>query len=368
MLIFMPSAATNYLDPQTLASIGALDLRARMIVEGVMTGMHRSPFQGFSVEFAQHRQYAPGDDIRHLDWKIFGRTDKLYLKQYQQETNLDLLLLVDVSGSMAYTSQQATKATKDKAGNVTPARQAWRKFDHAASLAAAMAYLALGQQDRVGLMMFSSSMRSATRLSNTHDHWRGIVEALASAKINTLEQQAAAKEAADAAKNAGNKASGKASGQSSDKQAAEAEFQTTLATTNLGRVFDEVLAKLTRRSILVLISDLFDDTDALATAMARTHHRGHDLIILQTLDPAEREFPFRGPSEFIGTEGEGRIPLDPEALRKMYLESFGAHQKIVEETARRFHFDHLALDTSQSLGPPLSHFLARRGAMINQGH
>jgi len=357
----MSSAASTYLDPHTLAAIGALDLRARMIVEGVMTGMHRSPFQGFSVEFAQHRQYAPGDDIRHLDWKIFGRTDKLYLKQYQQETNLDLLLLVDVSGSMSYTSQKATNATGDQ-----PARQAWRKFDHAASLAAAMAYLALGQQDRVGLMMFSSSMRSATRLSNTHDHWRGIVEALATAKINTLENNE--KESAKK-NNAQDKAGlGDDSTDGSSGDSAEASLETTTAKTDLGRVFDEVLAKLRRRSILVLISDLFDDTEALATAMARAHHRGHDLILLQTLDPAERDFPFRGPSEFVGTEGEGRIPLDPEALRTMYLDSFNAHQKQVEETARRFHFDHLALDTSSSLGPPLSHFLARRKAMINQGH
>lgn len=344
----MSTAATNYLDPKTLASIGALDLRARMIVEGVMTGMHRSPFQGFSVEFAQHRQYTPGDDIRHLDWKIFGRTDKLYLKQYQQETNLDLLLLVDVSGSMSYTSQPATKATSSQ-----PARQAWRKFDHAASLAAAMAYLALGQQDRVGLMMFSSSMRSATRLSNTHDHWRGIVEALATAKLSTQTD-------GDAASTSPNT--------STSESAPNQTLQATAARTDLGRVFDEVLAKLTRRSILVLISDLFDDTQALATAMARAHHRGHDLIILQTLDPAERTFTFRGPSEFVGMEGESRIQLDPEAMRAMYLEAFNAHQREVEEAARRFHFDHLALDTSASLGPPLSHFLARRGAMIHQGH
>jgi len=143
----------NYLDPQILAAIGSLELRARMVVEGLMTGMHRSPYQGFSVEFAQHRQYAPGDDIRHLDWKVFGRTDKLYLKQYQKETNLDLVLLVDGSGSMGYSSQES-----------------WSKYDHAACIAAAMAHLALRQQDRVGLVLFTDQIRTATRLSNSRDH------------------------------------------------------------------------------------------------------------------------------------------------------------------------------------------------------
>lgn len=323
----MATAAATYLDPQTLASISTLQLRARMIVEGLMTGMHRSPFQGFSIEFAQHRQYTPGDDIRHLDWKIFGRTDKLYLKQYHQETNLDLQLLVDVSGSMGYSSLSSAKGTP-----------AWRKFDHAASLAAAMAYLAVTQQDRVGLTLFTLRTRVATRTSNSHDHWRGVCEALSAVKL---------------------------SAEPVENESPEAIAQRA---TDLGRVFDEVLARLTHRSIIVLISDLLDDPAVLESALARVHHRRHDLILLQTLDPAERDFPFRGPSEFVGLEGEARIPLDPEALRQGYLEAFNRHQTKVEEMARRFRFDHLQLDTSQSLGPPMSHFIARRAAMINQGH
>jgi uncharacterized protein (DUF58 family) len=315
------TAAPNYLDPQTLAAIGSLELRARMIVEGMMTGMHRSPYQGFSVEFAQHRQYAPGDDIRHLDWKVFGRTDKLYLKQYQKETNLDLVMLVDNSGSMAYSS-----GTGGQGSGVR-----WRKYDHAATLAAAMGYLALQQQDRVGLLLFADRIAGSTRMSNSHDHWRSLVEML-SASAPATEQ-----------------------------------IESDTHPTDLGRVFDEALARINRRSILVLVSDLFDDPAALERGLARLHHRRHDLIVMQTLDPAELQFPFRAPSDFNGLEGEGRIGLDPAALRKAYLEIVHEHLQRIEEIARRFRFDYLLLDTSKPPGPALSQYLARRAAMANRG-
>jgi len=314
------TAATSYLDPQTLAAIGSLELRARMIVEGLMTGMHRSPYQGFSVEFAQHRQYAPGDDIRHLDWKVFGRTDKLYLKQYQKETNLDLVVLVDCSGSMGYASE-----------SVREGRMAWRKYDHAASAAAAMAYLALKQQDRVGIVFFDQHIRTATRMSNSRDHWRSVVESL-----------------------------------SSEAPPAQAKPEEDRPT-DLARLFDETIAKLNQRSILVLISDIFDDPAAFEQGLARLHHRRHDLIVMQTLDPAELSFPFRAPSDFVGMEGEGRLGLDPAALRKAYLEIVTEHLTRIEESTRRFQFDYLLLDTAKSLGPGLSHFLARRAAMANRG-
>src|SRR5262245_18281364 len=136
----MSEATTDYrkyLDPRTLARIGSLDLRARLIVEGLMTGMHRSPYQGISVEFAQHRPYVFGDDIRHVDWKVFGRSDKIYLKQYQEETNLHLICVVDASESMGYTSIEG-----------------WSKYDHATAIAASLSYMAIQQQDAVGLAIF----------------------------------------------------------------------------------------------------------------------------------------------------------------------------------------------------------------------
>lgn len=301
----------------------SLELRARMVVEGLMTGMHRSPYQGFSVEFAQHRQYTPGDDTRFLDWKVFGKTDKLYLKQYQKETNLDMVLLVDASGSMGYGSGFA--------------KGPWRKFDHAATLAAAMAHLALRQQDRVGLTVFDSTVRAATRMSNSLGHWRSIVEAL------SMHSPAVAQEA-----------DGKRDGEAAEPQ------------TDFAGLFDRTVAKLSQRSLLILISDLFDDPALLERGLARLHHRRHDVVILQTLDPAELTFPFRDASEFVGLEAEGRLPLDPAALRRAYLDSLNAHLHQVEQIARRFRFDYLRVDTSQPLGPLLSHFLARRAAGISR--
>lgn len=312
---------THYLDPQTLTSIGSIELRARMIVEGLMTGMHRSPMQGFSVEFAQHRQYAPGDDTRFLDWKVYGKTDKLYLKQYQKETNLDMMVLVDVSGSMSYASG---------------AVKGWRKYDHAASLAAAMGHLALKQQDRVGLVLFDQRVERATSMSNASDHWRTLADILQSARINQRIE------------------TDSASGMDEDR-------------TDLTRMFDEVVAKLARRSLVVLISDLFDPPQVLERGLARLHHRRHDVIVLQVMDPAELSFPFRSPTEFFGLEGEGRLPLDPAALRESYLSILRAHLREIERVSRSFRFDHLLLDSSQPLGPTLSHFLARRAARSSAG-
>ncbi len=311
----------DYLDPSTLATLSSLELRARMIVEGLMTGMHRSPYQGISVEFAQHRQYAPGDDIRHLDWKVYGRTDKLYLKQYQKETNLDLLVLVDASGSMGYSSQT---------GN------GWRKYDHAAALAAAITYLALRQQDRVGVALFADQVIQIGRMSNSRDHWRSIIELLSAAHPRVEEDTQPLHDPAQA----GRREPG----------------------TDLARVFEQVLAKLTQRSLIILISDLFDDPAVVDRALARLHHRRHDLIVLQTLDPAERRFPFRSATDFVGLEREGKLGVDPLALRKAYLQALEHHLNEIEAITRRYHFDHLLLDSSESVGAPLSHFLARRAA------
>lgn len=325
----------NYLDPRTLAAIGPIDLRARMIVEGMMTGMHRSPMEGVSVEFAQHRQYTPGDDTRFLDWKVYGKTDKLYLKQYQKETNLDMVVLVDVSGSMRYSSTRgliATGSPRAADGN------RWSKYDHAASLAAAMCHVALRQQDRAAVVTFSDSIGVATRLSNANSHWRTIVEALSSAEPLDLGGLGEVTPGEDAPP----------------------------PRTNLGRMFDQAVARLNRRSLVVLISDLFDDTAVIERGLARLKFRRHDVIVLQTLDPAELEFPFRGPSQFVGLEAEGRMNLDPQALRTAYLDALQKHLAQVEKITRRFQFDYMLLNTSEPLGPALSHFMARRGATMGK--
>ncbi len=307
--------ALDYLRPQTLAQLEGIDLRARHIIEGLMNGMHRSPFFGFSVEFAQHRPYTVGEDLRHLDWKVFGRTDKLYLKQYQQETNLDLVLLVDASGSMNYGSPLEDTQKK---GPPKP----WRKFDHATSLAAALSYLALQQQDRTGLIVFADKLLDVVRPSNARGQWRSIVKALSVQPVNRP--------------------------------------------TQLSRVFDEVLAKLHQRSLIVVLSDLFEDAAALGAGLAQLHHRRHDVMLLQTLDHAELTFPFGSPQRLEGLEAEGKIDLDPKSLREAYLEELAAHIRAVQEQARRFQYDHELIDTSRDVGSPLSHFLARRAARLKR--
>jgi len=350
----MPSSTasfTSYLDPQTLARVGSLELRARMIVDGLMTGMHRSPMQGFSVEFAQHRQYVPGDDTRFLDWKVMAKTDKLYLKQYVRETNLDMMILVDVSASMDYSSgtrfvgnrpkselmnqgKPPSGAGRDFKGKVPTG---WRKMDHACALVVAIAQLALNQSDRVGLGVFADDVKRSTRLSNSQGHWRDITQALVDAAME---------------------------GGSSD---AKAGPQTIKGRTDLGVVFDHLLAQLRRKSLVVLISDLFDDITNIERGLARLRYRGHDALVIQVMDPAELTFPFQSVSEFRGLEGEGRLPLDPHAIRRAYLEVVEEHNRKIARACQKYQIDHILLDTSEHLGPPLSHFLAKRTSMINRG-
>ncbi len=310
-----PLQTDDYLSPATLARMGAFELRARMVVEGIRSGMHESPYYGFSVEFAQHRQYVQGDDIRHLDWKVFGRSDKLYLKQYEQETNLDVVLLVDSSGSMRFGTYEATIEDGSK--------RIWRKFDHATALGAAMSFLALQQQDRVGMVVFADGVRSLVNRSSAQGHWRQIVSAL---NTHPVEEQ-----------------------------------------TSIGRCVDQALGKVTNRVLFVIISDFFDDLDQIRSAMARVRHRGHDLILFQVLDRQEMRFDFRTPAPFEGMELEGKLNLDPRSLRQAYLEILSEHCRSLEKLARGFHFDYQRIDTHDSIGPVLSHFLARRMAQGRRG-
>lgn len=337
---FAAGQPASYLDPETLAAVGPLDIRARMIVEGLMQGLHRSPHQGISVEFAQHRQYVAGDDIRHLDWKVFGRSDKLYLKQYQQETNLDLVLAVDTSGSMRYGESVTDTARtsphlqdqRAKASNI-----GWTKFDCAATLAAAMAYMAVGQQDRVGLWLFDDTVKTRTRLSSSSGHLHTLVELLESADL---------------------------SDPLTATQGVNLQPEDVPGRADLPKLFDQVVSSLTQRSLIVLMSDLFDDPEILEKGLARLHHRRHDVIVLQVMADAELNFPFRSPTEFVGLEAEGKLPVDPPAIRKAYMEVMQEHLRKVEEICRRFRFDYLLCNTREPVGPALSHFLARRAASI----
>ena len=313
--------AEQYLAPETIGQLGTFELRARMIAEGVMSGMHRSPYQGLAVEFAEHRQYVPGDDPKHLDWKVFGRSDKLYLKQYQQETNLDIVLLIDSSASMRYGSL----AVKSGWGGTqaTNRSSAWTKFDHATATAAATAYLCLQQRDRVGVTVFADGVREQLKRSNARDTWRSLVRTLST---ETVDQP-----------------------------------------TDLGKTTDQVLANITNRSLFVIISDFLMPLETIQASLARFRHRRHDVILAQALDRQELRFDLEDPAPFDGLEGEARITVDPRSVRDEYLRAMQAHCDGIEQSARSLGFDYLRMDTHESVGPPLATLFGRRLAIGRGG-
>lgn len=297
----------KYLDPRTLARISSLDLRARLIVEGLMTGMHRSPYQGISVEFAQHRPYVQGDDIRHIDWKVMGRTDKLYLKQYQEETNLHLICIVDASESMAY-------------GSVGDAQYPWTKYDLATAIAASLSYMAIQQQDSVGLAVFDADLKRYHKPSNSPGQWKMIT--------NELIQQPRLKK------------------------------------TSIGRILDQIAEKLTHRSLLVLLSDFFDDIEGIRKGMRHLRYKKHEIMAFQILDPMEISFPFEDVTLFKGLEEMGELLTEPRALRDGYLEQLDMFTEQLKKTCRGMHVDFARMNSGEPLDVTLSQFLATRAATI----
>ncbi len=297
----------RYLDPRTLARINSLDLRARLIVEGLMTGMHRSPYQGISVEFAQHRQYVQGDDIRHVDWKVFGKTDKIYLKQYLEETNLHLICIVDASESMAFSS-------------VGSGKQTWSKYDHATAIAASLSYMAIQQQDSVGLAIFDNDLKHFIKPSNTPGQWKILTHEL------TLVPR--------------------------------------LKKTNTGRILDQLAEKLTHRSLIVLLSDFFDDLGSIKKGLRHLRFKKHEVMAFQILDPLEIEFPFEGTTLFKGLEELGELLTEPQALRAAYLHELQSFTADLRKLCRGMRVDFTRMNTADSLDVALSGFLATRAASI----
>ncbi len=298
----------KYLDPRTLARIGALDLRARLIVEGLMTGMHRSPYQGISVEFAQHRQYVPGDDTRHVDWKQYAKTDKIYLKQYLQETNLHLICIVDASESMGYGSVKGD-------GGAT-----WTKYDHATAIAASLSYMAIQQQDSVGLAIFDQALSRYFKPSNSPGQWKVVV--------NELQQVPR-----------WNK-------------------------TNTGKILDQIAEKLNHRSLIVILSDFFDDIESIQQGLRHLRYKKHELMVFQILDPLEINFPFEDVTLFQGLEGLGDLLTEPRALREGYLAQLNEFTEGMKKMCRGMHIDFQRMNSGDSLDVALSKFLATRAATI----
>jgi len=319
--------ASIYLHPQTLARLASFGLRAKMIIEGLSTGTHRSPYKGLSVEFAQHRPYVPGDDLRHLDWRVFARTDKLQLKQHQQETNLDLVILVDASGSMNYGSRSFEDASGEGHTTSADGRSNWTKFDHATAVAAALAYITLKQGDRVGLAVYADEILALVRRSSSQNTWRQIVGALS---VHPSDPKHASRP------------------------------------THLSRTIDQVLGKIVNRCIIAICSDFFIDPEEFRDSLARLKHAGHDVLLFQVLDRAEEEFDFPDSAPFEGLEGEPTVRIDPRALRKAYLEAFNSHNALIEKFTRGIGFDYQRVSTHEWLGPTLAAFVAKRNAVMKR--
>jgi len=250
----------KYLDPESLSRLKNLSLAARRVVEGFFAGMHRSPHRGFSVEFAEHREYSPGMDPRHVDWRVFGRRDKLYVKQYEEETNLRCYVLLDKSASMSY--QHGAKHTK---------------LEYGCYLAASLAYLMAFQHDSVGLITYDSKVRDMVPPRQGPGHLRALMEKL--------------------------------------------EHSDAGGETKLSLTFHELAERIKRRALIVVISDLFDDPEELIAALKHFRHKKHEVIVLHTLDPSELTFPFDDNTLFRGLEEPIQLHAEPRALRRSYLEA-----------------------------------------------
>ena len=290
----------TYFDPQTLVRLKGLELRARTVVEGYVAGVHRSPYHGFSVEFAEHREYVPGDDIRYIDWKVFGKTDKFYLKQYEQETNLITYLVLDTSESMRYQGPRA----------------AMSKLEYAKCAAAAIAYLVLNQQDSVGLTTFDDEVRAMVRPSSNPSHIKQLVHVM----TETVPQRK----------------------------------------TSTGPILHDLAERLKKRGVTVVISDLFDDVPRIISGLKQLRHRRHEVIVLHVLDPAEIDFPFRETTLFTGLEQLPKVLTDPRTLRKAYLKEFNQFLRDVQSGCRENQIDYVQLRTDQPLDVVLSAYLTSR--------
>lgn len=270
-----------------------------MVVEGYVAGMHPSPYHGFSVEFAQHREYVPGDDVRHVDWKVWSKTDKYYLKQYEEETNLLLYLLLDTSESMGYASGR----------NVS-------KLQYAQFVAAALAYMVLQQQDSVGLATFDDAVRRYLKPAGQPSHLKELIHVL--------------------------------------------DVTPARAKTDTGQVFNDLAERLNKRGVVVVLSDLFDDVSRVITGLKHLRHRRHEVIVFHILDPAEVDFPFRDTTLFKGLEGLPDVLTEPHALRRAYQAEIGAFLDEVKKGCRMINIDYVPLRTDEPLDGALSSYLAAR--------
>ena len=289
-------------DPTELRKYGGLTLIARHIVEGFLSGVHRSPYKGFSVEFAEHRQYTPGDEIRHIDWRAVGKTDRYYVKEYEEETNLKAYILVDASGSMAFRGSKKVPS----------------KFEYAQHVAASLAYLMLHQMDAVGLITLDTRVRGLIPPRANPKHLLRV--------LTTLEKTQPGGETA------------------------------------MAPLWHELAGHfLKRRGMVIILSDFFDGLDALVRALQHLRHRNHEVVLLHVLAPEELEFPYKRLTQFRNLEStDQKVLVDTRRLREDYLTSFGNFRRELKERAGKLRVDYHLLRTDDPVDRALGIYLSRR--------
>lgn len=296
--------ARRYLDPGVVARLSHLDVRARLVVEGFIAGMHRSPFHGFSVEFAEHRPYMPGDPLKNLDWKVLAKSDRYLVKQYTEETNLRAHLLLDLSGSMGFRSDRASLS----------------KLEYARSLAAALAYLMIGQQDAVGTMLFADHAQAYVPPRSVRSHLDVVLKTLAQ----------------------GTPAGG----------------------TRLGPALHELAERIKRRGLVVLLSDLHDKPAEVLSGLQHFRHRNHEVIVFHILDPDEIEFPYTDASTFVDMESGAQLTTEPWEIGARYRENLEAWRAHYSRSCREQRIDYVPLDTRTPFDRALLAYLEKRATLL----
>ena len=289
----------DFLKPEVVARLSRLDLVARLVVEGFITGLHRSPYHGFSVEFAEYRQYMPGDAFRDVDWKLYAKTDRLYVKQYEEETNLKAYLLLDASASMAYGSGPLTK------------------FQYAAYTAAALSYLMLKQRDAVGLVAFDAGIQSYLPPRSVSSHLHAL--------LSTLD--GISPEGAD---------------------------------TDLAQTFHDLAERIVRRGLVIVLSDLMDDPASLISGLKHFRHRRHEVVVFHILDPRERDLAFSRETRFVDLESGAQVATEPWHIAPDYRAAMDALVNRFQRECRDSLIDYVPVDTSQSFDTVLVNYLAKR--------
>ncbi len=297
-------ASRRYLDPEVVARLGHLDVRARLVVEGFISGLHRSPFHGFSVEFAEHRPYMPGDPLKNLDWKVLAKSDRMLIKQYTEETNLRAHLLLDQSGSMGFRSKGA----------------AMSKLEYGKSLAAALAYLILGQQDAVGVMRFAEHAQEYVPPRSVRSHLDVVLKSLTR---------------------------GEPEGR-----------------TRLGSALHELAERIKRRGLIVLISDLMDKPAEVLSGLQHFRHRNHEVIVFHVLDPDEVEFPYTDTATFVDMESGERMTTEPWEIAGRYREMLEEWRDRYARSCREQRIDYVPLDTRTPFDRALLSYLEKRARLV----